>query len=176
MELKNSVAEVKGGAMYYNLYRPELENNTYNNNIAQYGNDIASYPIKIKFTNTSSDLIVLDNIASGQVISPSLNFELVDHDKQVILTDSTSTIKASSHSNGTTVEGTLVAAVKQGAATFDELILVAKPGSTNAEFQISSAAVDDDIINLQYNGTVSQNAINSSFRYCESGEIETNDR
>ena len=174
-EISYSNAEAKGGAIFYDLYRPELENNTFVNNTARYGNDIASYPIKIKLKDIDSDSIMLNDVVSGQMYSPTLVFLLVDHDEQQIFTDSFSTIKINSLSNNTSLDGTLVVAVNQGEATFDELILIAKPGSTNVEFQISSAAVDEDIINLQYNGTINQKNIDASFRYCESGEIETND-
>ena len=67
-------------------------------------------------------------------------------------------------------------AVNQGVAVFNQLILTSKPGSQNVEFGILSEAIDNDIINLQYNGTVTQNNITTSFRYCESGEIEVDDK
>ena len=166
---------MKGGAIYYNLYRPKLINVTKENNTAMYGNDIASYPIKAKLKNANSDLIMLDSVVSGQVYSPSLAFELIDHDEQVIVIDSSSTIKINTIDSNSLLGGILVAAVNQGEAIFDELILVAKPGSDNVQFQISSAAIDNDIIDLQYNGTVKQNNIEASFRHCQSGEIEVDD-
>ena len=175
-EFINNFAEMKGGTMYYDMYRPELDNNIYSNNSAQYGDNIASYPIKIKLNNIDSDLIKLENVVSGQAYPTSLEFELVDHDGQVILTNNISTIKINSVTNNTSLDGTLVVAVQKGVAIFNELILIAKPGSKNVEFQISSDAVDDAIIDLQYNRTVKQNRIDASFRYCESGEIEINNK
>ena len=175
-QFKNSVAGVKGGAIYYDLYRPKLDNITQLNNTAVYGNYIASYPIKIKLTNTNTDLIRLDNVVSGQVYSSLLEFELVDHDGQVISTDNSSTIKINTIHSSTSLDGTLVVAVNHGVAVFDQLTLISKPGSQNVEFGIVSEAIDNDIINLQYNGTVTQNNITTSFRYCESGEIEVDDK
>ena len=72
----NSVAEVKGGAIYYDLYRPVFNNISFSNNSAQYGNDIASYPIKIKLRGSDSDQIILQNVVSGQIHSQHLNLSL----------------------------------------------------------------------------------------------------
>ena len=175
-QFTNSVAEMKGGAIYYDLYRPKLDNITNENNTAQYGNYIASYPIKIKLSNISTDMIVLDDVVSGQMYSSLLEFELVDHDEQVISTDSSSTIKISTIHNNTSLDGTLTVSVDHGVGVFDQLTFISQPGSRNVEFGISSEAIDNDIINLQYNGTVTQNNITTSFRYCESGEIEIDDK
>ena len=175
-QFQNSVADVKGGAIYYDLYRPRLDNNIELNNTAVYGNYIASYPIKIKLTNTNTDLIRLDNVVSGQVYSSLLELGLVDHDGQVISTDTSSTIKINTIHSNTSLDGTLVVAVNHGVAIFDQLTLISKPGSQNVEFGIASEAIDNDIIKIQYNDTVIQNNITTSFRYCESGEVEVDDR
>jgi predicted outer membrane repeat protein len=37
-------ASLKGGAIYYDTYKPFLTNNTFLNNSAPYGPDLASYP------------------------------------------------------------------------------------------------------------------------------------
>ena len=172
----NSIAEVKGGAIYYDLYRPTLNNISFSNNSAQYGNDIASYPIQIKLKGSDSDYIILQNVVSGQIHSPAPEFELVDHDRQIILTDNTSTIRIKSMNQNTTVAGTLTVVTNMGGSTFNELILTAKPGSKNIEFEVISTAIDNDKLDLQYNGTHTQHMIDASFRYCQSGEIEINDQ
>jgi predicted outer membrane repeat protein len=41
-------ASVKGGAIYYDTYKPFLTNLSFNNNSAPYGPDLASYPTQIK--------------------------------------------------------------------------------------------------------------------------------
>ena len=172
----DSVAEVKGGAVYYDLYRPIFNNNTFSNNSAQYGHNIASYPIKIKLKDTSTDQIILQNVVSGSVYSPALEFELVDHDEQAILTDSVSTLLIRSINANTSIGGTNVVAVNQGAASFDDLIFISKPGSNNVNFEVSSKAIDKDIVSLQYNGTQNQEHLDTSFRFCESGEVELNNQ
>ena len=175
-QFKNSVADIKGGAIYYDLYRPILRSIIHENNTAEYGNYIASYPIKIKPKDVDLDLIVLDNVVSGQVYPTSLKFELVDYDGQPISTDSSSTIKINSFDSNTSLDGTLVAVVDHGVAVFDQLIFISKPGSQNIQFGITSEAINNDIIYLQYNGTVTQNSITTTFRYCESGEVEVDGR
>ena len=174
----DSHAQIKGGAIYYDLYRPQLINNTHHNNTAQYGNNIASYPIKIRHTDSNQNTTrnVLSNVVSGQVHSPSLQFDLVDHDDQIILTDSSSTIKINKIDDDTSVDGVKAVVVSQGSASFDEVIFKAKPGSSNVMFEVTSTAIKNDILMLQYNGTAYDNNIDTSFRYCESGEIEVNDQ
>ena len=44
----NNTAVEAGGAIAYDLYPPELEDNYFVNNTAVYGPDIASYPYKIR--------------------------------------------------------------------------------------------------------------------------------
>ena len=173
-----NIAQIKGGAIYYDLYRPELSNNTYHNNTAQYGSNIASYPIKIKLKGSDQNItrIALDNVVSGQIHSPSFQFDLVDHDDQIVSTDNSSTVKINNIHNDTSVDGVKVVAVSQGSASFDEVIFKAKPGSNNIIFEVTSTAINNDTLDLQYNGTIIQNSINTSFRYCQSGEIEVNDQ
>ena len=171
-----SRATIKGGAIYFDLYRPILDKNIFGNNQAVYGNDIASYPVKVKLKDADSDQFILYNAVSGQVYSPALEFQLVDHYNQVILTNSYSKIRISSISNDALLEGTLTSIVNQGTSSFENLILIAKPGSSNVKYEIISSAIDQDIIDLQYKESFSQEMIDVSFRYCGSGEIETNNR
>ena len=108
--------------------------------------------------------------------SPSLQFDLVDHDEQIVLTDDSSTIKINNMHNDTLVDGVKVVVVSQGSASFEEVIFRAKPGSSSVKFEVTSTAIDNEILNLQYNNTLYDNNIEASFRYCESGEIEVNDQ
>lgn len=165
-----------GGGIYYDLYRPKLNNNIFENNSAIYGPDIASYPIKIKMINISSDDIMFDELVSGQTISPSIELCLVDHDEQIVLNDYSSKITISKINSNTTVSGTNEVVVKGGVATFSDLTLIAKPTSENVPFNVHSPSLNSDILNLQYNSSLSQANILASFRICESGEKEENDQ
>ena len=52
-EFVQNQAAAYGGALFYDLYQPYgLENNTFENNTAVYGNNIASYPFKLKLIET----------------------------------------------------------------------------------------------------------------------------
>jgi hypothetical protein len=58
-------ATESGGAIEYDIYRPEFVNNEFVNNSAIYGPNIASYPVKIKVKNSNEDQLILSNIGSG---------------------------------------------------------------------------------------------------------------
>ena len=79
----HNIAQENGGGIKYDVYRPTLMNNTFDNNTAVYGPNIASYPIKIKEKDTSSEQIVVNNIGSGVTNNISVNFALYDHDGQI---------------------------------------------------------------------------------------------
>jgi len=49
----NNQASISGGALTYSSPRPLLVNNTFRNNSAPYGNDISSFPTKIKLSQTA---------------------------------------------------------------------------------------------------------------------------
>lgn len=58
----------RGGAIFYDRLRPVLHNNVYINNTAPYGPNIASFPAKLKFIeSTRRDLSITGalTVASG---------------------------------------------------------------------------------------------------------------
>lgn len=71
---KNSEATQMGGSVLYFLYRPVFINVTFSKNIAPYGPNIASYPVKVILYGTTSSNFELDNIASGQLYPKQLKF------------------------------------------------------------------------------------------------------
>ena len=55
----NNSASINGGAIYYNYDSPVLEGmNTFENNSAYYGNDIASYSIQANLIESDSTIIL----------------------------------------------------------------------------------------------------------------------
>ena len=76
------------------------------NNSAGYGPNIASYPIKIKLRNSSSDNIQLTNVGSGVVYDETLEFALVDYDNQINELDNSSLIIITALSLNTSALGT----------------------------------------------------------------------
>ncbi len=57
---EDNFALISGGALFFNLYAP-LGENTFTNNIAEYGRDLASYPFKLRLINNDT----LKNLVSG---------------------------------------------------------------------------------------------------------------
>ena len=51
----------KGGALYYDYVRPSKNGIKFSDNIAQYGSDIASCPVRIKFMNSTENEMRLEN-------------------------------------------------------------------------------------------------------------------
>lgn len=107
----NNVAGTNGGVVEYDFYRPDdSNNNTYTNNQAQYGHNIAAYPMMMNFDTQNSSRRMLglvsipqiygiyDGIAyklnyplvSGTVINETFMVELLDNNRVVINTDNSS--------------------------------------------------------------------------------------
>jgi len=64
----------------------------------------------------------------------------------------------------------LIAALKEGKAEFDNLIVSAKPGSEGIKIVASSKAIDTTMIRSIFGDIISNNTIELSFRYCKPGE------
>ena len=77
--IKNTASE-SGGGIRFNLYPPELSNNIFTNNTAQYGQNIASYVVKAISLNHTGDQIKLENVGSGQSLSTPLYLAIVDNE------------------------------------------------------------------------------------------------
>ena len=80
----NNSAIIEGGALKYISKRPTAINiNFYSANSAKYGNNIASYPIRLVLTSNFSFTDLYPTLDSD-MISP-LNFQLVDFDNQTVI-------------------------------------------------------------------------------------------
>ena len=90
-------AEISGGAIFWQSSKPQLENNTFQNNSAFYGDEIASYATYLAVVNNSTPLAFLNSedpplalnlyeVASGQVIHSELSFGLFDDQSNLVLT------------------------------------------------------------------------------------------
>ena len=51
------------------------------------------------------------------------------------------------------------------------LTFISQPGDASIEFDLSSAAINNVILGLQYGESFSQTPLTVNFRYCEPGEI-----
>ena len=82
---QHNTASEKGGAIFYDYVRPTFGNNiTYHNNTAQYGNDRASYAVKITFADDSTAPLKIDEFGSGIAYPETLKFAVRDYDDQVM--------------------------------------------------------------------------------------------
>ena len=147
---QNNYASVKGGAIYYDLYRPVMTNVRFINNTSPSGPNISSYPVKVVLTGTNSSFINLTNVASGQTQDVNLIFNVVDYDNQLSSTTSGGRIIISSAVSNTSVLGLSSASIVNGSATFTSLMFVANPGSVNVPFKISSNAIDSSKLLKQF--------------------------
>jgi hypothetical protein len=78
----NNTALQDGGAIKYNSYPPILNNNTFTNNQAVYGPNVASYPVKI-MRKDGSELVKftsVDEVPSGEKLEHPIPLAIVDVD------------------------------------------------------------------------------------------------
>ena len=110
---ENNLAFLEGAALKYNDKPPKIENSSFRNNNAPYGNDFGSYPVRIKFqiinqtngrkiwkigfllifkvseiifdSSGNKSLFCLPDIASGQEILLSFKLTLIDENNQEVI-------------------------------------------------------------------------------------------
>jgi predicted outer membrane repeat protein len=172
-KFESNSATIKGGAIYYDYKRPVFENVTYVNNLADYGPNIASYPVKILLNDSSPEHMFLNNIGSKIQLETPLNLRLVDYDMQTMSQNSFNQILIQAVNETTSsVSGFNSELLKQGVATFDAIQFVASPGSKNIKYQASSKAIDKVKIEEVFGFQLSDNQISINFRFCRPGEID----
>jgi hypothetical protein len=172
-------ADIMGGAIYYNLYRPLFSTNQFNNS-APYGQNIASYPVRIVEPATNHNKIYLSNIGSGIKYDKMLTFAIVDYDNQTMNLENDSTIKIASTNQQSSIAGINSAKIKNGTAKFDNLEFISFPGSTNVKYSLTSNLLDSNKIKIgldqyQYNSSQFENQLLVSFRFWKPGEIVRNE-
>jgi len=158
---------MKGGAIFYDFMNPIIdEDTTLENNIAFYGSDLASYPVRVGLINSHhSDIIKLSNIASGLSIESGLGLALLDYDDQVFTLDNSSLINILSLNPDASVRGVNVAKVNNGVVNFDDLVFTSQPGSSNIEFTVSSNSINKHKVSLTHNDEITQSHLHVDFRY-----------
>ena len=122
--------------------------NTYNyfeNNKANYGPIIASYPIKIKLKDSNSDQITFDNVVSGISENISIRCALYDHDGQITSLDNISQLELKSIVNNTKITGYILVKVIEGVGTFEEIVFYGAPGKSQVRFSLNSKVLDIEV-------------------------------
>ena len=177
----NNAASIQGGAIYYNFVRPNMDNNTFYDNEAEYGQNIASYAVRIVEVDKINQDIVLEGVASGITLTESplsdgqdlLNLALVDYDDQLMILIDSSTIKITAIEDGTSLIGITEVKASNGVSKFEDIGFVFRPGSTNVNYQVSSSEIDQrKLQDIEY---LINNNISVSFRFWKPGEFMTDD-
>ena len=171
-KFENNTATEQGGAIYYDYNRPVLSNNTFVNNQAIYGHDVASYAVKIVMNGSDTDYMSITNVGSGIEYTNDITLALVDYDDQVMVLNHQDLINISplNYSESSILSnnhGQLI----EGVTTFNDLIFQGQPGISNVKFAVSSNAIDLDKIQSVFGAQISENHIDVSFRWCKPGEI-----
>jgi hypothetical protein len=174
---ENNIALNNGGAIIYDTYEPNLQNNTYINNSAIYGQDIYSYAVKIMQV-VNGELVELSkftNIPSGITIEDPIELAVVDVEGNILTSDSTSYIKITEIESDTKVLGQNTVTLTNGKASFTETVFNASPGRPNVDFKISSSAIKYNVVEFLDDETYGTQIITINFRWCKPGEIEIGD-
>jgi hypothetical protein len=170
-------AGLDGGAVYWTKQQPTFLNNSFSNNSAEYGPDVASFGIKMKsldfdesqgkLSKVSEDSYI--DIASGQRLPQPIVIALVDHTGQVVKTDNSSTasIFPKDTANMTVTGNSKVTAVR-GVYTFTEVKFSAQPGvSIKALF---SSDVLDALTSQVSGYSTEPLSVDMQLRECQTGE------
>ena len=174
--LSSNRATSQGGAIYYNYNRPTIINATFTNNTASYGPDFASYAVSIIMNNNISTKMVINNMVSGVQSDQDVKLSAIDFDNQTMLLNNFNQIIINPvNKTAATMKGTNSGLLRNGVATFSNLIVNTKPGSTNMQFQATTSAIDSIKVKEVY-GSVSSNLISANFRFCKPGEIQLSDK
>ena len=173
--LSSNHATNQGGAIFYNYNRPTIINTTFGNNTANYGPDFASYAVSIIMNDNISAQMVINNMVSGVQYDQDVKLSAIDFDNQTILLNNFNQIIINPvNKTAATMKGTNSGLLRNGVATFNNLIVNTKPGSTNMQFQATTSAIDSIKVKEVY-GSVSNNLISTNFRFCKPGEIQLSD-
>ena len=166
---QNSAAS-DGGAMYYDFFKPTTMGNTFTDNTALYGPNLAGYPVKIEVESLPNQTYV-----SGQQIEKTIQYKLVDHDGVTIATDDDSVITISPVESTDKVIGNTDVTVNKGVATFQDVTFISKPGAKQVSYTVSSSNIDETKISgafgMQMSDTIQ--TLTMDFRECIVGEEQS---
>jgi hypothetical protein len=150
-------------------------NNTFENNTADFRDDLSSYPVKIMYMKGGGplqELKELNDIPSGLIIDEEITFAVINVEGEILTSDNESTIKLLSLTKGATVLGQNVASLKNGVARFTESIFTADPGSKNVKYLLRTNAIDYDKVQYLDAEKYKDQTFVVNFRWCKPGEIQ----
>ena len=181
----NNSAGEQGGALFWADNYPLLSENSFENNTAEYGPEIASYPVRLAsispngtlsaYFHTQAAEPVIDQYAglgSGQVFAGVIRVALVDHYGNVVVADSSSAaVLKSTDLNQVAAVGSVQALAKKGVFEFRNVSFLGLP-DTLQRIQVYSAAINPHlkVLNNDPNAYYPSVTIELRFRNCTLGE------
>jgi len=90
-----NVAGRNGGGIKWNHAMPQISNNSFQNNSAAYGPDVASYPVSLVLldqneTEATNKVAQETSFAPGQITEKPIKIAFVDHYQNIVTTDNSS--------------------------------------------------------------------------------------
>jgi hypothetical protein len=115
--------------------------------------------------------MIINEVGSGIKYEKPLQFALLDYDKQVmVLNNVDQIILTSVNLTISSIAGINSALMKNGIATFYNLVAIAKYGSKDIKYQANSKAIDSAKIRTALGSLNWDNIISFNFRNCMPGE------
>jgi len=182
---KSNSAASKGGAVLWEQSPPTFQNNTFLNNSAIYGAEIASYAIRLMpidllnrpfpYLNASSSPPVsslVTNLGSGLVYDGKIRLGLFDHQGQLVITDSTSAGEVLANTSELAIFGDVKAIASEGVFTFSMFTTTAEPGGRGEVIIRTPAIRMQTLSGVDLTLLVDEVSILLTFRECLMGEYQ----
>ena len=143
----------------------------YLNNSALYGQNVASYAVKVILEGSVSDKMKINNIGPGIPYDKTLKFIVKDFDNQIMVLDSQNQISITpADPSIAKVKGFNIQPLVNGVASFENLIVHADAGSSGIILDVTSKSIDKRKINDIFGSQISDNTIELNLRFCKPGE------
>lgn len=146
---ESNIADTEGGAIKWNQKMPEQFGNVFISNSAVYGDDLAGYPVQVRYASSERrELFSLDNVPSGQVLDLKMKFEVLDELDQIIKSDNSSVcgMELENASGLEYITGLVRITAVEGVCSYSDLILFGVPTSEHNIKVINSAIVDENAV------------------------------
>eukprot|EP00347_Sterkiella_histriomuscorum_P005203 403357498 len=164
----------KGGAIYYDLYRPlDFNSNYFNENLASYGKNIGSFPFKLKLLNEKQEF--LQNLSSGQQIQDTIQIAVIDQDQQIVVDLPESLLSITSDDLSIQIAGETSVMSINGVFVFKNIKIIGKPQS-NTTLNFKTSSIDEDILFKVSGNKDSTLPVQVGFRKCLRGEVLQNNQ
>ena len=181
-EFVDNKAYSQGGSIYWKDSMPEISNCSFSGGRAQYGPDIASFPVQLVISsisgkNAENTNLALNNVASGQLSDQILTLALLDHYGQIVSINTDSALSLSSTSSSTSVLGATSFTVRNGTYTVQGFGVTAPPASSTTLLMRTSAIDYTKQIKARDNRTYSDTMnVAVHMRSCQIGESHQADQ